>query len=155
MLMVLWGKIGTQVMQSAIALAEKGKKSIVGDGTGVGFVAATLAGTPGAYKASYGWLVFSQNGASVQRRSSDIMPGDIIVLTDAKLKGHKGLQGYSTQLSGELVGVVCEFEAKKSKVKVWQPALHPNSYPAVESVSYRLEDLKSGSVMVYRVAEDA
>ncbi|KAG8735187.1 hypothetical protein FRC10_010894 [Ceratobasidium sp. 414] len=175
MLMALWGKVGTQAMQSAITLAEKGKKSIVGDGTSTGFVAAVLAGTPGAYKASYGWPVFAQTGSNVQRRSSDIMPGDIIVLTDVKLKGHKGLQGYSMQVNGELAGVVGEFEAKKSKVKVWQPALHPNSYPVskklqtrlrqaagmrvfkqtVESVSYRLDDLKSGSVVVYRVAEDA
>ncbi|KAF8607023.1 hypothetical protein BDV93DRAFT_436635 [Ceratobasidium sp. AG-I] len=146
--MVLWGKVGTQVMESAIALAEKGKKSIVGDGTSTGFVAAVLAGCPSAYKASFGWPVFAQTGSSVQRRSSDIMPGDIIVLTDVKLKGHKGLQGYSTQINGELVGVVGEFEAKKSKAKVWQPALQPNSYPTVESVSYRLEDLKSGSIKV-------
>ncbi|CAE6471020.1 unnamed protein product [Rhizoctonia solani] len=154
MLMVLWGKIGVQVTQSAIALAEKGKKSIVGDGTGAGFVTAVLAGVDTAYKSSYGWLVFAQSGGKVQRRSSDIMPGDIVVMTDVKLKGHKGLQAYSTHVSGELVGVVSEFEAKKHKIKVWQPALQPNTYPTVESVSYRLEDLKSGTIQVYRVAEN-
>ena len=153
-LMMLWGKIGTQVTQSATVLAEKGKKSIVGDGTSTGFVTAVLAGVPNAYKASYGWLVFSQNGPTVQRRSSDIMPGDVIVMTDIKLKGHKGLQGYSTQVNGELVGIVGEFEVKKHKLKVWQPALQPNSYPTIESVSYRMEDLKSGTIQVYRVAED-
>ncbi|CUA68847.1 Nascent polypeptide-associated complex subunit alpha, muscle-specific form [Rhizoctonia solani] len=153
MLMVLWGKVGVQVTQSALALAEKGKKSIVGDGTSTGFVTAVLAGVDNAYKASFGWPVFIQNGPTVQRRSSDIMPGDIIVMTDIKLKGHKGLQGYSTHVSGELVGIVSEFEAKKHKVKVWQPALQANTYPTVESVNYRLEDLKSGTIQVYRVAE--
>ncbi|KAH7337076.1 hypothetical protein B0J17DRAFT_574016 [Rhizoctonia solani] len=146
--MVLWGRVGVQVTQSALALSEKGKKSIVGDGTGVGFVTAVLAGVDNAYKASFGWLVFAQSASTVQRRASDIMPGDIIVMTDVKLKGHKGLQAYSTHVNGELVGVVGEFEAKKHKVKVWQPALQPNTYPTVESVSYRLEDLKSGTVQV-------
>ncbi|GAB1520668.1 hypothetical protein RhiTH_003753 [Rhizoctonia solani] len=154
MLMVLWGKVGVQITQSALTLAERGRRSIVGDGTSTGFVTAVLAGVDSAYKGSYGWPVFAQNGGTVQRRSSDIMPGDIIVMTDIKLKGHKGLQAYSTHVSGELVGVVSEFEAKKHKVKVWQPALQPNTYPTVESASYRLEDLKSGTIQVYRVAEN-
>ncbi len=38
----------------------------------------------------YGYLVYMQNGPAVQKRASDIMPGDIVEIHDAKLKGHKG-----------------------------------------------------------------
>jgi len=48
---------------------------------------------------------------------------------------------------------VNEFEDKKGKVKVWQAALHANTYPTVESISYRLDDLKSGTIKIYRVAD--
>jgi len=84
------------------------------------------------------------------------MPGDIISLEEAKFKGHKGLhQSYqqSVGVEGEAaLGVVSECEAKKSKVKVFQANRHVGSQ-TVESVSYRLEDLKSGTVMVFRVSD--
>ncbi|QRW20116.1 myosin I-binding protein [Rhizoctonia solani] len=51
MLMVLWGKVGVQITQSALTLAERGRRSIVGDGTSTGFVTAVLAGVDSAYKA--------------------------------------------------------------------------------------------------------
>ncbi|KAL0062309.1 assembly of actin patch protein [Marasmius tenuissimus] len=89
-----------------------------------------------------------QTGSSVQKRASEILPGDIVWLKDAKLKGHKGLHTY-TQHVGEgdeaCVGVVSEFEAKKFKVRVFQANQHVGQQ-TVESVSYRMEDLKSGVV---------
>jgi len=53
---------------------------------------------------------------------------------------------------GPLVGIVSEFDSKKSKVRVWQANQHVGQQ-TVENVSYRLEDLKSGQVKVYRVLE--
>ena len=129
-LLQLWGAVGTAVHAAASALFDKSKKSIVGDGTSQGFVNAALAQVPRAWKASYGHLIYSQNGSSVLRRSSTIMPGDIIQLTEAKLKGHKGLQSYH-QTAGTaqdpVVGIVSEFEGKKSKVKVFQANQHVGS----------------------------
>ncbi|EIW74640.1 hypothetical protein CONPUDRAFT_33207, partial [Coniophora puteana RWD-64-598 SS2] len=98
----------------------------------------------------FGYLVYAQNGGAVSRRAADIMPGDVISLVDAKLKGHKGLQAYSQSvgMGGEaLVGIVHETEHKKLKVRVFQ-ANQKVGQQSVESVSYRLEDLKSGQVKV-------
>ncbi|EPQ54681.1 hypothetical protein GLOTRDRAFT_43067 [Gloeophyllum trabeum ATCC 11539] len=148
----MWGKVGIQVCEVATTLYEKSKKSLVGDGTYAGFVQAVLSEVPNASAPSppsYGYLVYSQTGATVQKRISDIMPGDILTAHDAKLKGHKGLQTYHQNIGAEelLVGVVTEFEAKKHKVRVFQANQHVGQQ-TVESVSYRLEDLKSGTIKV-------
>jgi len=127
---------------------------LVGDGTYEGFVRATLADVPNAAPyspSSYGYIVYQQSGNAVQKRTSDIMPGDIIELHDAKLKGHKGIHIYHQNVD-TLVGIVSEFEPKKSKVRVFQANQHVGQQ-TVETVSYRLEDLKSGTVKILRALE--
>ncbi|KAG2070269.1 hypothetical protein BDR04DRAFT_1128524 [Suillus decipiens] len=160
-LMALWGKIGVQVVESAMGLFEKSKRSLVGDGSYAGFVKAVFSQVPDVQRVSgegedWGYLIYVQTASSVQRRIADILPGDVIAFWDAKLKGHKGLQTYSQTVgageNGPLVGVVSEVESKKCKVRVWQANQHVGQQ-TVENVSYRLEDLKSGIVKVFRVME--
>lgn len=132
-LMVQWGRVGVQVCEVATTLLDKSKKNVVGDGTYLGFVFTVLREVPNAAQPhspdvdGFGYLIYAQNGPAVQRRASDIMPGDIIVLEEAKLKGHKGLQTYHIAAGGPgdpCIGVVSDFEAKKSKVKVFQANRH-------------------------------
>jgi len=131
---------------------------LVGDGSHAGFVRAVLAQVPGVYvgpgNEDWGYVTYAQTGGAVQRRVSDIMPGDVISFWDAKLKGHKGLHAYNQTAGagGALVGVVSEFDVKKSKVRVWQANQHVGQQ-TVEIVNYRLEDLKSGHVKIFRVLE--
>jgi hypothetical protein len=119
--------VGIQVCEVAIELFDKSKKNVIGDGTYVGFVNAVLENVPNASTveedaSSFGHLIYAQTGSSVSKRVADIMPGDIITLQDAKLKGHKGLQTYHQNVGeGALVAaVVIEYEPKKSKVKAYQ-----------------------------------
>ncbi|KAI6030456.1 hypothetical protein F5J12DRAFT_902957 [Pisolithus orientalis] len=148
--MVVWGKIGVQVVEAASDLFEKSKRSLVGDGSYPGFVRAVLAQVPEALQSSdpeeCGYVIYAQTGATVQRRVADIMPGDVIMFWDAKLKGHKNLHAYS-----QTVGMG---EGWSSKVRVWQANQHVGQQ-SVEIVSYRLEDLKSGQVKIFRVLEKA
>ncbi|KAG0700619.1 hypothetical protein DFH29DRAFT_1080573 [Suillus ampliporus] len=139
----------------------KSKRSLVGDGSYAGFVRAIFAQVPDAQRVSgegedWGYLIYVQTAGSVQRRVAEILPGDIIAFWDAKLKGYKGLHAYSqtvgTGENGPLIGVVSEVEGKKSKVRVWQANQHVGQQ-TVENVSYRLEDLKSGHVKVFRAME--
>ena len=131
-LMALWGRVGVQVCEIATSIFEKSKKTLIGDGTYAGFVQAVLAMVPNAAvgpnaAGEYGYLVYMQNGPAVQKRASDIMPGDIVEIHDAKLKGHKGLQTYHQNVGGAgeaLVGVVGEFEAKKTKIRVFHANQH-------------------------------
>jgi hypothetical protein len=128
-LVAIWGRVGVHLCEAATQLYEKSKKSLVGDGTYTGFVTAALNEVPNAARPpppAWGYLVYSQSGGSVQKRASDIMPGDIVALFDAKLKGHKGLATYTQTVgAGEpLVGIVSEFEPKKSKIRVFQANQH-------------------------------
>ncbi|KAG6835916.1 hypothetical protein H0H93_013376 [Arthromyces matolae] len=121
-LMTLWGRVGVQICEAATTLYEKSKKTLVGDGTYDGFVRAVLREVPNAaVTPSYGYLVYEQTASTVLKRASDILPGDILMLEEAKLKGHKGLQSYhqNVGIGQPLVGVVSEFEPKKSKEIHW------------------------------------
>ncbi|KAJ4000282.1 hypothetical protein F5050DRAFT_596855 [Lentinula boryana] len=156
-LVAIWGRVGVQVCEVATTLFEKSKKALIGDGTYYGFIDATLKEVPNAAPISeqdIGYLIYMQSGASVQKRAGEILPGDIVWMHDAKFKGHKGLQNYSQIVgsAGPLVGVVSEFEAKKFKIRVLQANQHVGQQ-TVEAVSYRLEDLKSGQVKIFRVLE--
>ncbi|TFY61861.1 hypothetical protein EVJ58_g4244 [Rhodofomes roseus] len=158
-LMKQWGRFGVQIHETASVLFDKSKKTLVGDGSYLGFVTAVLSQVPNAAHPAppfdnFGYLIYMQTGGSVQKRVSEVMPGDIIVIQEAKFKGHKGLQSYNqTAGVGEpLYAIVCDHEVKKSKVKVFQANQHVGQQ-TVESVSYRLEDLKSGSVKIFRVME--
>lgn len=141
--MAVWGRVGVQIHEAAATLFEKSKKSVVGDGSYIGFIDATLSQVPNAARASssdsFGYLIYSQVGPNLQRRASDIMPGDVIVLHDAKLKGHKGIQIYHQNVgAGEpLVAIVADFETKKSKVKVFQANQHVGHQVRLYSYSLR------------------
>lgn len=137
-LMAMWGRVGVQICEVATTMYEQSKKNLVGDGTYRGFVNTVLAEVPNAAKPQskqipYGYLVYLQNGAQVQKRASEIMPGDIVEIVDAKFKGHKGLGGYQQHVGtgveggeggGPVIAVVNEFEPKKSKVRVLQANQH-------------------------------
>ncbi|KAL0961504.1 hypothetical protein HGRIS_006445 [Hohenbuehelia grisea] len=161
-LMLIWGRVGVQMCEIATTLHENSKRSLVGDGSYEGFLRAVLAEVPNAAAPvagdghlDYGHLIYTQSAAAVQRRVADIMPGDVVVMVDAKFKGHKGLQSYSQTVGtdGEpLVGVVGEFETKKSKMRVFHANKHVG-HQTVESLSYRLDDVKNGLIKVYRVLE--
>ncbi|KAH9980039.1 hypothetical protein BGW80DRAFT_1164070 [Lactifluus volemus] len=148
-----WDRVGVYVAEAASGLLERSKRTLVGNGSYEGFVAEVLAQVPNASPphapGEYGFLVYAQTGAQVHTRLADIMPGDVVVLRGARLKGHKGLQSYNMSAgeSAPCVGVVSEFDAKKVKLKALQ-ANQRVGQATVESVSYRLEDLKSGTIKV-------
>jgi len=129
-LMAVWGRVGVQICEVATTLYDKSKKTLIGDGTYEGFVHTVLAEVPNAClpesdsdSETWGYLVYAQTGNAVLKRLSDILPGDVVELQDARLKGHKGLQVYN-QIVEHAVGVVSEFEPKKSKVKAFQTNQH-------------------------------
>ena len=126
----VWLRVGMHVAEAALDLFERSKRTLVGTGSYEGFVAEALAQVPNAapprHPREYGFLVYAQTGAQVHTRLTDIMPGDVVVLEGAKLKGHKGLQTYSKSVGGTppwappCMGVVSEFDAKKLKLRALQ-----------------------------------
>ncbi|KAF8272814.1 hypothetical protein EI94DRAFT_1565374 [Lactarius quietus] len=152
-LRTVWGRVGVHVAEAAAALLERSKHKLVGNGSYEGFVAEALAEVPNASAAQrpgeYGFLVYAQTAAQVHTRLADIMPGDVVVLEGARFKGHKGLHSYSMSVgeSAPCMGVVSEFDPKKLKLRTLQ-ANKRVGQATVELVSYRLEDLKNGTIKV-------
>lgn len=122
----LWLRVGMHVAEAALDLFERSKRTLVGTGSYEGFIAEALAHVPNAapprHPGEYGFLIYAQTGAQVHTRLTDIMPGDVVVLEGAKLKGHKGLQTYSKSVgeASPCMGVVSEFDAKKLKLRALQ-----------------------------------
>jgi len=137
-LIAVWGRVGVQICEVATTMHDHSKKTLIGDGTYRGFVDTVLREVPNAAKPEsrqfpYGYLVYLQNGGQVQKRASEIMPGDIVEIVDARFKGHKGLGGYQkfvgagvegAEGGGPVVGVISELEPKKSKLRVFQANQH-------------------------------
>ncbi|KAF8990614.1 hypothetical protein BDQ17DRAFT_1371701 [Cyathus striatus] len=117
--MEIWGLIGVQVCESAMQLFEKSKRTLVGNGSYRGFLAAVLNQVINA-------APLAQTGSAVQKRISDILPDDVAEVSDAKFKGHKGIQMHNLHVGAKepLVGLVEEFEAKESKVRVFKANQH-------------------------------
>jgi len=71
-----------------------------GDGTYRGLVDAVLNDIPNACETTVEadfrtrYLIYLQNGGQVKKRASEIMPGDVVEIVDARLKDTKGLGGY-------------------------------------------------------------
>ena len=137
-LIAVWGRVGVQICEVATTMHDHSKKKLIGDGTYRGFVDTVLREVPNAAKPEskqfpYGYLVYLQNGGQVQKRASEIMPGDVVEIVDARFKGHKGLGGYQQFVGagveggeggGPVVGVISELEPKKSKLRVFQANQH-------------------------------
>ena len=75
---------------------------------------------------SFGLLVRARKDSLVTVTDLDIMPGDIITIRDATLKGRKGVRNYQQTIGteGPVVAVIGEYEEKKSKVKAYQASGH-------------------------------
>ena len=151
-LRVLWGRVGVNVGEAALRLLERSKRTLVGNGSYEGFIAEALSQVPNALPpqspGEYGDLIYAQTGAQVHTRVTDIMPGDVVVIDAAKMKGHKGLHTYS-MIAGEgapCMGVVSEFDVKKLKLKALQANQRVGQ--AVR-IWFRLADVASFVLNVY------
>ena len=157
-LLDLWGRVGVYISDAAALLHDKSRRVLVGDGTYPGFILAVARQVPSACIPSqrarypYGHLIYFQTAGTVHKRLAEIMPGDVIVLQNALFKGVRGpmRQSYQEEIGKRgdpVVGVIGEFEPRKSKVRVYQANQHVG-VQTVEFVSYRFEDLKSGTIKV-------
>jgi hypothetical protein len=149
-LMSVWGKVGVHICEAATTMYDKSKKSLIGDGSFHSFVDLAIKQVPSALypldgPSTYGYLIYQQMAGSVQKRVADIMPGDIVCLSDARFKGHKGLQAYHINVGEDgipLVGVVTDFDPRKSKLRVLQANQHVGqqvrlpSYPFFDTYSF-------------------
>jgi hypothetical protein len=157
--------VGHHVFSSASSLVGMSKKNVIGNGSAEGFVRAVLEQVPSALvpqepsnpneEVIYGPVIYAQLGSQVQKRASDIGPGDILTLRDATFKTHKGLSSITHKSSSgsngrvdNVVGVIHEMDGKRGKVKIWRAVLSANTYP-VSALSRLFVDVDRGIKRIY------
>lgn len=132
------------------------KDTVVGDGTPAGLILELLKPLPDALlpigTRAYGALVYSNQGNSLTSQFDEIRPGDIITLRNAKFQGKHGPMHakYTAEVGkGEgHVGVVAEWDGPKKKVRAWEQGRESKK---VKQESFKLDDLRSGEVKIWRV----
>ncbi|KAK9494637.1 hypothetical protein V1508DRAFT_366489 [Lipomyces doorenjongii] len=147
----VYSRFGTKIKN--LAVESLGKN--VGDGSPFGYVRAVVSRLPDALQSagtrSHGAIVYSNLANASVTQMDEIKPGDIISFRNGKFQGHKGglHQKYSLEVGKpDHCAIVQEWDGTKRKIKVLE---QPKEKGRVRAESYRLGDLKSGEVMVFRV----
>ncbi|ODQ63693.1 hypothetical protein NADFUDRAFT_48033 [Nadsonia fulvescens var. elongata DSM 6958] len=144
-------KYGSQVLKLALASLNKSFPTHT-------LVSSLLGRIPGALRSigskTHGALVYTNLGNASIQQFDEIRNGDIISFRKAKFQGHKGSlrQKYSSEvgLSKIHLGVVYEWDGTKKKVRVIEQS---ETNGKVKHESYKLGDLKSGEIKVFRAMD--
>ncbi|CAK7270054.1 hypothetical protein SEPCBS57363_003907 [Sporothrix epigloea] len=131
------------------------KDSVVGDGKPQTLVLELIkpfrdALLPVGTRA-YGALVYSNLANASTSQQDEIRAGDIITLRNAKFQGKHGAMHakYSMEVGKpDHVAVVGEWDGTKKKVRAWEQGRESKK---VKLESYKLDDLRSGEVKIWRV----
>ncbi|KAJ4294897.1 assembly of actin patch protein [Collariella sp. IMI 366227] len=100
---------------------------------------------------AYGALVYSNLANASTTQNDEIRPGDIVSIRNAKFQGKHGAMHakYSMEVGKpDHVGVVAEWDGTKKKVKAWEQGRESRK---VKLESFKLDDLRSGEVKIWRV----
>jgi myosin tail region-interacting protein MTI1 len=147
---------GKQMARVANGLAG----TTVGDGSARAFVLELLKPHTSALlpigTRAYGALVYANLGNASTQQFDEIRAGDIVTFRNAKFSGHKGSlhQKYSFDVGKpEHVAVVIDWDGTKKKIRAWEQGreTEKGKKAKVRDESFKVGDLKSGEVMVWRV----
>ncbi|PTB64666.1 hypothetical protein BBK36DRAFT_1177015 [Trichoderma citrinoviride] len=138
-----------------IAAASAKKDQVVGDGTAASFVLEMIRPLEDALlpisTRSYGALVYANMANASTQQHDVIRPGDIITIRNAKFQGKHGPMHakYTSEVGKpDHVGIVAEWDGTKKKVRAWEQGRDGKK---VKQESYKLDDLRSGEVKIWRV----
>ncbi|KAK4674731.1 assembly of actin patch protein [Podospora pseudopauciseta] len=131
------------------------KDTVVGDGTPQGLIHELLRPHKDALHPvgtrAYGALVYSNLANASTSQNDEIRPGDIISIRNAKFQGKHGAMHakYSVEVGKpDHVAVVGEWDGTKKKVRAWEQGRESKK---VKLESFKLDDLRSGEVKIWRV----
>jgi hypothetical protein len=134
---------------------ESKQNTIVGNGTPHGLIEELLKpyqdALPPVSTRAFGALVYANLANASTQSYDEIRPGDIVSFRNAKFQGKTGPMHakYSTDVGKpDHVGVVVEWDGSKKKVRVWEQG---REHKKVKSESFKMGDLRSGEVRVWRV----
>jgi hypothetical protein len=135
--------------------SESKQNTVVGDGTPHGLIHELLRPYKDALRPvstrAFGAVVYANLANASTQQYDEIRPGDIISFRNAKFQGKHGAMHakYSVDVGKpDHVGVVVEWDGSKKKVRVWEQGRESRK---VKPESFRMGDLRSGEVRVWRV----
>ncbi|OAL03267.1 hypothetical protein IQ06DRAFT_268987 [Phaeosphaeriaceae sp. SRC1lsM3a] len=134
---------------------ESKQNTVIGNGTPHALVEELLkpfsdALSPVSTRA-YGALVYANLANASTQSYDEIRPGDIVSFRNAKFQGKTGPMHakYAAEVGKpDHVGIVVEWDGSKKKVRVWEQG---REHKKVKPESYKMGDLRSGEVRVWRV----
>ncbi|KAF1843256.1 uncharacterized protein K460DRAFT_368155 [Cucurbitaria berberidis CBS 394.84] len=134
---------------------ESKQNTIVGNGTPQGLIDELLKpykdALPPVSTRAYGALVYANLANASTQSHDEIRPGDIVSFRNAKFQGKTGAMHakYAVDVGKpDHVGVVVEWDGSKKKVRVWEQG---REHRKVKPESFKMGDLRSGEVRVWRV----
>ena len=150
-----WQRFGARIADTASALGNNKKDPTVGDGSPFALVSDLIKAQPEALhpvgQRSFGALVYANLANASTQVFDEIRPGDIVTFRNARFQGKVGAMHakYAVDVGKpDHVGVVVEWDGSKKKVRVWEQG---REHKKVKPESFRMGDLRSGEVRVWRV----
>ncbi|KAI1805247.1 hypothetical protein F4811DRAFT_561258 [Daldinia bambusicola] len=141
-----------RALSSAVAAK---KDSVIGDGSPTALILELLKPLKDALlpvgRRAYGALVYANLANASTQLNDEIRPGDIISIRNAKFQGKHGpMHAKYTMEVGkpDHVAIVAEWDGTKKKVRAWEQGRESKK---VKQESFKLEDLRSGEVKIWRV----
>lgn len=151
-----WQRFGTKIAEAAGALGHSKKDATIGDPTSPWSLPLELIkAQPNALlpvgTRAYGALVYANLANASTMQYDEIRRGDIITLRNAKFEGHSGSlkTKYRSDYGLNHVAVVEEWDGTRRSVRAWEQGRERKG--GVRSEKFRLGDLRSGEVRVWRV----
>ena len=144
-------RFGRQISEAATSR----KDTVVADGSPQGLVLELLRPLKDALwpvgTRSYGALVYANMANASTQQNDVIRPGDIMSIRNAKFQGKHGPMHakYLAEVGKpDHVAVVAEWDGTKKKVRAWEQGRESKK---VKMESFKLDDLRSGEVKIWRV----
>lgn len=143
---------GTKILNGA----KTKENTVVGDGEPSTLIRELLKLAPHALipvgSRAYGCLVYANLANASVQHLDEIRPGDIISFRNARFQGHRGglHQKYTTEVGKpDHVGIVVDWDGTKKKIRAYEQGRESKK---CKIESYKVGDLRSGEVKVWRVA---
>jgi len=132
------------------------QNAVAGDGSPQGLITELLQPLKGVLHPvgtrAYGALVYSNLANATVQQFDEIRPGDIVSFRNAKFQGkHGGVMHQKYQLEAgkpDHVAVVVEWDGTKKKIRAAEQGRESKK---CKVESFRLGDLRSGEVRVWRL----
>lgn len=149
-----WQRFGRNIAETVNALGHAKKDTSVGNASPAALPAELIKGNQQALQPvgnrAYGALVYANLANASTQQHDEIRPGDILTLRNTRFEGTHGTMKhkYKQEYGSMHVAIVEEWDGTRRAIRAWEQGREKQK---VRSEKFRLGDLRSGEVKVWRV----